>query len=413
MKILQINKFFFLKGGSERHFFDLSELLSVKGHQVSIWSTKHPLNFSFSGQEGFAKFIDFSKKEYFLKEIKKLKNIFWNKEAQKKLEKIIKYKKPDIAHLHNIFSHFSPSIIFAIKKYNIPIVLTLHDYKFFCPNYKFFSNNDICFDCLENKNYKSCIYKKCIKNSYIKSFAGYLEGKWHKDFLKIAEKIDIFFAPSLFIKKKAIEWGIPKEKIVHIPNFITENYINKKLENKKQSNYFLYFGRLSKEKGIELLIKSFLNISNDFPRWELKIAGDGPEKENLEKIAKNNKQIKFLGKMNSKELNKIISKAYLTIVPSLWPENFPYSILESNILATPVLASKTGGLTELIKHEKTGLLFKLGDKDDLENKIIWSIRNPKKIKQIRELAQKEVSDKYSSEKYYKKIIKIYERIKIY
>ena len=413
MKILQINKFFFLKGGSERHFFDLSELLSIKGHQVSVWSTKHSLNFPFSNQENFAKFIDFSKKDSFLKELKKLKDIFWNKEAKKKIGKIIKYRKPDIVHLHNVFSHFSPSIIFTIKKYNIPIVLTLHDYKFFCPNYKFFSNNNICFDCLENKNYRSCIYKKCIKNSYLKSFVGYLEGKWHKDFLKVAEKIDIFLAPSLFIKKKAIEWGIPKEKVIHRPNFIDENYINKKNKNKKQSNYFLYFGRLSKEKGVELLIKSFLNISNKFPEWKLKIAGDGPEEGNLKKIAQKNRKIEFLGRKNRKELNKIISEAHLTIVPSLWPENFPYSILESNILTVPVLASKTGGLTELIKHEKTGLLFKSSDQDDLENKIIWSIRNFKKIKQIGKLAQKEVFDKYNLEKYYKNIIKIYERIKIY
>ncbi len=410
MKILQINKFFFLKGGAERHFFDLSELLSMKGHQVSIWSTKHPLNFPFPNQKDFAKFIDFSKKDYFLKEIKKLKNIFWNKEAKKKLEKIIKYKKPDIAHLHNIFSHFSSSIIYILKKYNIPIILTLHDYKLFCPNYKFFSNNNICFDCLKNKNYKSCIYKKCIKDSYIKSFAGYLEGKWNKDFLKVAEKIDIFLAPSLFIKKKAIEWGIPKEKIIHLPNFIDENYISKKTKSKKQSNYFLYFGRLSKEKGVEFLIKSFLNISNDFPEWKLKIAGDGPEERKLKKAFQKNKQIEFLGRKNNKELNKIISKAYLIVVPSLWPENFPYSILESNILAIPVLASRTGGLTKLIKHEKTGLLFKLGDHDDLENKIIWSIRNPKKIKQIGELTQKEVFDKYNSEKYYEKIMKIYKNI---
>ena len=410
MKILQINKFFFLKGGSERHFFDLSELLSKKEHSVSVWSTKHPHNLSFPNQESFAEFIDFSKNDSFLKEIKKLKNIFWNKDAKKKLEKIVKHQKPDVVHLHNIFSHFSASIIFAIKKYNIPIVLTLHDYKLFCPNYKFFSKSNICFDCLKSKNYSSCIRKKCIKDSYVKSFVGYLEGKYNKDFLKIAEKIDLFLAPSLFIKKKAIEWGIPKEKVIHLPNFIEGNHTDKK--NKKQSNYFLYFGRLSEEKGVELLIKSFLNISGRFSEWKLKIAGDGPEMKNLKKKFQKNKQIEFLGRKNRKELNKIILKAYLTVVPSLWPENFPYSILESNALATPTLVSKTGGLTELIKHEKTGLLFELGDQSDLENKIAWSIRNPKKISKIGETAQKEIFDKYNSEKYYKKIIKIYERVKI-
>jgi len=410
MKILQINKFFFLKGGSERHFFDLSELLSEKKHQVFVWSTKHPRNFSFPNQEDFVQFIDFSKSIW--QGIKKTKEIFWNKEAKEKLEKVIKREKPDVAHLHNVFSHFSPSIFFALNKYKIPIVLTLHDYKLFCPNYKFFSKNEICFDCIKKNNYRSCFSKKCFNDSWIKSFGGYLEGKWHKDFLKITEKIDIFLAPSLFIKKQAIEWGIPKEKIIHLPNFINKTYVNKKNKNKKQSNYFLYFGRLSQEKGVELLIESFLNILNEFPKWKLKIVGDGPEEENFKKIAQGNKQIEFLGRKNNKELNKIISKAYLTVVPSLWPENFPYSILESNALSIPVLANKTGGLTELIKHEKSGLLFESGNKNDLENKIIWSIRNPKKIRKIGDLAREEVFAKYNSEKYYKKIIKIYERIKI-
>ena len=411
MKILQINKFFFLKGGSERHFFDLSELLLKKNHEVITWSTKHPKNFSFPNQELFANYNDFSEKNSILKKLFKAQRILWNQDAKKKLEKIIKQKKPDIAHLHNISTHFSPSIIFVLKKCKIPIILTLHDYKFFCPNYKFFSNNEVCFDCLKNKNYNSCISKKCIKNSWIQSLGGYLEGKWQKDFLKIQEKIDIFLAPSLFIKRKAIEWGIPKEKVIYLPNFIDQDYKDEKQKNKKQDNYFLYFGRLSQEKGVEFLIKSFLKISNRFPQFKLKIAGNGPEGKKIKDLIKGNQQIELLGKKNSKELKEIIANSYLTIIPSLWPENFPYSVLESSILAKPVLASKIGGLSEMIKHEKTGLLFKSNNQNDLEEKILWAIKNLKKIKQMGELAQKEILEKYNSEKYYDKLIKTYNIIK--
>ena len=153
MKILQINKFFFLKGGAERYFFDLSELLTEKGHQVLAWSTQHPQNFPWPNQEDFAQFNNLSKKEGLGKDLKKIRGIFWNKEAKEKLEKLIRREKPEIAHLHNIFSHLSPSIIFALKKRQIPIVLTLHDYKLFCPNYQFFSQGTICFDCLKKKKY--------------------------------------------------------------------------------------------------------------------------------------------------------------------------------------------------------------------------------------------------------------------
>lgn len=412
MKILQINKFFFLKGGSERYFFDLSELLTNKGHQVIVWSTKHPQNFSFPSQELFASYNDFSEKESLFKKLFKAKRIFWNKEAGKKLEKIIKIEKPDIAHLHNISTHFSPSIIFVLKKYNIPIVMTLHDYKLFCPNYKFFSNGEVCYDCLKNKNYNSCLSKKCIKNSRIQSWGGYLEARFQNDFLKIADKIDVFLSPSLFMKRKAIEWGIDKEKIIHLPNFIEKDFGKGITALDKKLPYFLYFGRLSHEKGVELLIESFSEIKEQLPDWQLKIVGNGPERNKLENFAKGEKQIEFLGEKrgNSKELKQIIANANLIVIPSLWPENFPYSVLESFALSKPVIAAKNGGLTELIKDRQTGLLFKPGNKDDLKEKLIWSNDYKKELIQMGKMAKKEVLDKCNSEEHYSKLIKIYERI---
>ena len=404
MKILQINKFFFLKGGAERYFFDLSELLTEKGHQVLAWSTQHPQNFPWPDQEDFAQFNDLSKREGLGKDLKKIRGIFWNKEAKEKLGKLIRREKPEIAHLHNIFSHLSPSIIFALKKRQIPIVLTLHDYKLFCPNYQFFSQGKICFDCLKKKNYHSCLSKKFIKNSSIKRLIGYLEAKWQKDFLKVAEKIDIFLAPSLYIKRKAFAWGIPAEKIIHLPYFVnrSQNF------SQKKNQYILYFGRLSQEKGIEFLIKTFLKAL-DIP---LKIVGQGPQRNKLEKLAKNRrKKIEFLGEKKGQQLKEIISEAYLIIVPSLWPENFPYAILESFALAKPILAAKVGGLPELVKNKQTGLLFKPNNQDDLKEKIIWASQHPKEMEKMGQTAQKEVLAKYNPEKHYQKLIKIYERIK--
>ena len=409
MRVLQINKFFFIKGGSERYFFDLAELLANKNHHVSVWSTKHPQNFHVPEEKNFAQFSDFSDQKGLNRVFKKARRVFWNKEAKKKLEKIIKYKRPHIAHLHNIFSHLSPSIIFALKKYNIPIAMTLHDYKFFCPNYKFFSENKVCFDCLKKKKYSSCLTKKCIKGSYIESLGGYLEGIWHKDFLKVADKIDVFFVPSLFVKTKALDWGIPKEKIVHLPNFINQPQGIK--SDKQKDPYFLYFGRLIEEKGVDLLIKSFMKISDRFPKCKLKIVGHGPQKKNLEELAWLNKQIEFLGEKKGMALEKMIVNAYSVIVPSIWPENLPYTVLESLVLARPVIAAKIGGLPEIVKHNKTGLLFKPGDQNDLSEKMTWAFKNMKTMNQMGKMGQKEVLEKYNAEKHYKRLIKTYEGIK--
>ena len=408
MKILQINKFFFLKGGSERCFFDLSELLSKKGHQVYTWSTKYYKNFPWPDDNLFAEYSDFSKKEGFKKDLKKVLRIFWNREANKKLKKIIKQENPDIAHLHNIFSHLSPSIIYTLKKNNIPIIMTLHDYKLFCPNYKLFSKNELCFDCLKKNNFRSCFKKRCIKNSWIKSFIGYLEAKWQKDFLKITDKIDIFITPSLFIKRQSIRSGIPAEKVVYLPHFIDKDFSNIKSNNSQK--YILYFGRLSKEKGVNLLIQSYIKNYSKLFNWKIKILGDGPELEKLKELASEYSQIEFLGKKKGRELKEIISKAYLIVVPSLWPENLPYTILESFILKKVVLAAKIGGISEMIKENETGLLFKLNDLNDLTKKINWAINNPKKIKEMGKKAKENILEKYDPEKYYNKLIKIYERV---
>ena len=198
-------------------------------------------------------------------------------------------------------SHLSLSIIFTLKKYNIPIAMTLHDYKLFCPNYQLFSQGKICFDCLEKRNFRSCLYKKCIKDSYIKSLIGYLEAKSQKDILKATDKIDVFLAPSRFMKKKALEAGIPVKKVIHLPYFVSKD--KKQSSSSKENPYLLYFGRLSREKGIKLLIKSFLDVSDKFPKWKLKIAGNGPEKDELKRLAENNKNIEFLGRKQRSQLN--------------------------------------------------------------------------------------------------------------
>ena len=292
--------------------------------------------------------------------------------------------------------------------------MTLHDYKLFCPNYQFFSNGEICFDCLKNKNYRSCLSKKCIKNSLIKSLISYLEAKWQKDFLKTAKKINVFLAPSLFMKRQALKWGMPIKKVIHLPYAISVDKSQELMQSKnysqKKNPYLLYFGRLSQEKGIDLLIKVFLKDLGKLKNYHLKIVGQGPEREKLENLAKGEKQIEFLGQKSKRQLKEIIDKAYLIIVPSIWPENLPFSVLESFASGKAVLAAKIGGQSELVKDNKTGLSFKLNDESDLREKIIWAIGHSKKIKQIGQAAQKEVLAKCNPENHYQRLIRIYERL---
>ena len=164
MKILQINKFHYLRGGAERHYLELSELLKSHGHEVIHFSMNDSRNeFSKYGKY-FAKQVNLEK--FSLVNIFK---IFYNFDAQKKLDSLLEAERPDIVHMHNIYHQLSPAIINTIKKHNIPMVMTLHDYKIICPNYQLFSQGKICNSCIGQKYY-NCLLKKCAKNSYKKSY---------------------------------------------------------------------------------------------------------------------------------------------------------------------------------------------------------------------------------------------------
>ena len=413
MKIMQINKFFFPKGGAEKYFFDLSELLEKKGHQVIPWSTRHFKNFPWDNQKDFVSFNDFSKKEGFFKDLKKVFRIFYNPEALNKLEKILDREEPDLVHCHNIFKHLSPKFIDLVKKRNIPVVMTLHDYQLFCPNYKFFSQGKPCYECLKQNNFSPCLKKKCVRNSFLPSLVAYLEANWQKKYLKLTEKIDAFITPSQFVYQKAIEAGISEDKLYHLPNFTEKADLSAlpEIRAKKNNPYLFYFGRLSQEKGVDILIKAFLKIAKDYPEWQLKIAGDGPQHNQLVKLVGKRNNIEFVGSLTKNTLRDTIAKSRFCVVPSVWPENFPYSILESFLLKRPVIASRIGGLPEIVIDQKTGLLSEAGNIKQLAEKIEWAMKNPQKMRKMGQNSRDYVLLNLNPESHYRAIKKIYDRIK--
>jgi len=359
MKILQINKFFYLKGGSERHFFAVSDLLRQNGHEVVEFSMNDRRNRPSKYADFFIGEINYSKS--FLSNIFKF---LYNFDANRKLAKLIKQEKPDVAHLHNIYHQLSPSIIHTLKKNKIPMVLTLHDYKVICPNYQLFNKGEICEKCKGGKYY-NCFSGSCIKNSHEKSLLGALEAYLHRSILKSYDKIDKFIAPSNFIKNKFIEFGIDGGRIEVIENF-TEMMPDSSAQ--EMEDYLLFFGRLSKEKGVNVL----LDAMNEIDDVKLKIAGDGPDKANYELKIKNYKlgtRVEFVGEKSGEELSELVRKAKAIVVPSVWYENMPMNILEAVAMGKVVIASRVGGIQEIIEDKENGFLFRMSDADDLAIKI--------------------------------------------
>lgn len=403
MKILLVNKYFYKRGGAETYFFETARLLRQNGHAVEIFSMKHPRNLESVFQQFFVSYIDYD--DHSLSNIIKASSrLLYSVEAKRKIEKLLN-RKPDIVHLNNIYHQISPSIISTIKKFQVPVIMTLHDFKMVCSSYAMLANNRICEACKHGKYY-NCFLAKCFKNSRLKSLLGTIEMFLHHKVLKIYDQVDIFISPSKFVKHKLAEMGF-KGKIIYLPNFVNIKQFQPQYSWKEEA--IVYFGRLQKDKGLITLIDAVKGIDG----IKLKIIGEGPIKNELyDKIKMQNiHNVQMLGYMTGEELRHSIRKAMFVVLSSELYENNPLSVLESFALGKPVVGSRIGGIPELVKDNKTGLTFEAGNSLDLRNKIKYLIGNPHLIQEMGKNARRFVESHLNAERYYSSLIDIYDSVK--
>lgn len=401
MRILLVNKFHWMKGGSETYYFGLGKMLKEHGHEVAYFSMKDEKNIKTGDKEYFVEASNMNSKN-----ITKALSVIYNKQNKKKMEEALDEFKPDIVHLNNFQRQLSASIIDPCIERNIPIVFTAHDVQAICPAILMMdSNKNICEDCMNHK-YMNCIKKKCIKNSTLKSILGAYENRYYYKKHIYTNKINYIITPSNFYKGKFIEDGISKDKIDYIHNFIDMNEYDIKTEDE---GYALYFGRLSREKGILNLINAFAKTK----KGNLYIAGTGPEEEKIKEIIKNNKiedRVKLLGFLNKDEMREATRKAKFIVIPSIWYENCPYSAIETQAIGKPIIGANIGGIPELVKNKENGLIYKYDDIDELTDKLNLLFENDKLVKEYSKKAKEYAKKEYSIEVYYKKLINIYENI---
>lgn len=269
-----------------------------------------------------------------------------------------------------------------------------------CLNYKMMHHGKVCELC-KNGHYFHCALNRCVKESFSKSCINVIEGYLHK-WRKSYDIIDYVITPSEFYRRKFIEFGIDSERIVHIPNFLDrdEPYVNKTGYSK-----FLYFGRLSEEKGILTLIKAAAQA-----RIELNIVGTGPLKEQLELYIEENNlyMIHILGFKYGQELTDLVGNARAVILPSEWYENGPYSAIEALQLGCPLIGADIGGIPELIG--KNGLLFSPRDIKDLAEKLIdFNTMDSERYNLMREASKELYRRNYIADVHMPQLLNVYQR----
>lgn len=345
MKILMVNKFLYPRGGSESYMLKLSEEFKSQGHEVEYFGMYDEKNTVGNSLGKYTTNMDFHSKgvSRFLYPFK----IIYSTEAHKKIGKVLDDFKPDIVHMNNINFQLTPSIIYAVKKRNIPLVQTVHDYQMICPNHLLYSFNEAkpCDRCIKGSKW-NCLKYSCIHNSKIKSFLGVIEAKVYS-LLKTYKKVDLYICPSKFLENKLVSsLDIYSGKTFTIHNFIEKN--NKLSKTDSENPYAIFVGRLSKEKGVELLA----NTAKLLPQVKFVVCGNGPDNECLKNIP----NVILKGFVAGKELTNLMANAKLLIAPSVCYENNPLSILEAHSMGVPVVTMNYGGMAELVEDGKTGVL---------------------------------------------------------
>lgn len=383
MKILMVNKFLYPNGGSETYIFKLGEQLQKMEHEVQYFGMEHAGRIVGNRAQLYTTDMDFhgggaGKLLYPIR-------IIYSAEAKKKMRLVLEDFQPDVVHLNNINFQLTPSVIYAVRAYekkhrrHVRIVYTAHDYQWVCPNHmmRVPATGEICFAC-RGGDFKQCSKKRCIHNSRIKSLLGTIEAVFYAK-RKTYGMVDVILCPSEFMKKQLDSDPMLAEKTVMMHNFIDKpawakrgsdgDEIQMSGQNSGMSegkDYVLYFGRFSEEKGTRTLLEACKAL----PDIPFVFAGTGP----LEKLVDQAPNVENRGFVSGEALHRLIAEARFSVYPSEWYENCPFSVMESQMYGTPVLASDLGGAPELVRVGYTGDLFRGGDAQELTEHIreLWN-----------------------------------------
>lgn len=385
MKVLMVNKFLYPNGGSETYIFKLGEQLKKKGHEVQYFGMEHKGRIVGNRINCYTADMDFHKGG--MAKILYPFRIIYSGEAKRKMRLVLEDFHPDVVHLNNINFQLTPSVIYAVRSYEkrygrrVKIVYTAHDYQWVCPNHmmRVPDTGEICFACRGGAFYQ-CSKKRCIHNSWMRSLLGTVEARYYA-LRKTYGLVDVIVCPSEFMKKQLDTDPLLGAKTVMMRNFIdADTSGGKKEKSRRKKNtsseegrqsgkeYVLYFGRFSEEKGTRTLLEACRAL----PEIPFVFAGTGPLTDEVNRVS----NVVNRGFVTGDELRQLITEARFSVYPSEWYENCPFSIMESQMYGTPVLASDLGGAPELVQPGRNGDLFRGGDVQDLTEHIKDLWENP-------------------------------------
>jgi glycosyltransferase involved in cell wall biosynthesis len=395
MNIVTANNFLYLRGGSERVMFEEMDWLRGQGHTVNAFGRLPSDAADLPHSALMPSIVDLES----VKGVGKLKaagQIVYNRESGKRFALFCDRIKPDIAHFHNIYAGLTTAVLDVCKQHKLPSVITLHDHKLVCPTYLLLNHGKPCRKCFGGRFYH-CLLTRCHKNNMAASLVTTIEA-YFNHLLGKYRQADSLICPSQFLLNTLLENGIPKEKLCYIPNGVEPTRF---LPVYDDSGYFLYLGRLSFEKGIKTLIES----TRDNVGMMLKVVGEGPDKESLQKMTGDS--VSFEGYKSGKELERLVQGAAFVVVPSECHENASMVVLEAMAYGKPVIGSRMGGIPEQVVDGETGFIFDAGDQGQLKSAIQTLVSDKAKRQEMGRAARARLVEYFSLDRHCGQLLNLY------
>lgn len=358
MKIVHAHKYFYLRAGAERYMLDLMRMQEEAGHQLAPFSMQYPKNDP-SAWEGFfvSELATESGVAKGLGAFKQLRRAYGSAEAARMFGKLLDVFSPSVVHVHNIYTHISPSILPEAAARGIPVVMTVHDYALVSANYSLWTGERPMS--IDRLGVLATARTRFIKGSYLGTLALELIYAWHRLRRAYDDYIQTYIAPSEFVADVLVHNGFSQEKIRVVPHPAPKDCPSRKTA--RDQGYVLYVGRLETYKGVQTLIEAMRR----HPHATLKIAGSGSAEKEFRALASRMENVEFLGFVRGQNLQELMRKARVVVVPSIWHEVFGLVVTEAMSCEVPVIVSDAGALPELVEDQVSGRIFPAGDAEAL------------------------------------------------
>jgi len=398
--LLSINNYHYYRGGAETVFLEHNRMFEAQGWRVVPFSMNHPKNLPTPWSSHFIDEIEFGSNYSLREKLVRVPKVIYSFEARRKLARLLDETQPDVCHGHNIYHHISPSILSLLQQRGVPTVLTLHDLKIACPAYSMLASDGICERCRGGKLH-NVVTHRCLKGSLAMSAIAWTEAVLHRWLGSYLNCVNCFVVPSRFYIEKFVEWGLPREKFRHVPNFVDVKGL---VPEYQPGDAFVYVGRLSREKGLATLIRAVAAS-----RSRLLLAGTGPQTAELQALAAHlQADVNFLGYLTGQPLHDAIRSARAVVLPSEWYENAPLSVLEAYSMGKPVIGARIGGIPELIRENETGLGFNSANVDSLAVALRSMADRPDaEVADMGRAARYWIENEFTAARYRERILQIY------